>query len=113
MSERPSSTAIQLASGKQINGGSFNYNIIKYIGHGGSGVVYRAHCEVRQEDVAVKFFVPIYAQKFLSSMSDTAQQQAIKDLQEHYRKELILIRHQALKYSPMESCQRLNDFFVI
>src|SRR5574337_1306784 len=24
---------------------------------------------------------------------------------------LILIRHQTLKYSPMESCQRLNDFF--
>lgn len=88
MSERSSSPAIQLASGKQINGGSFTYNIIKYIGHGGSGVVYRAHCEVRQEDVAVKFFIPIYAHKFLSSASDTVQQQAIKDLQEHHRKEL-------------------------
>jgi len=26
---------------------------------------------------------------------------------------LILISRQTLKYSPMESCQRLNDFFVI
>ena len=46
-------------------------------------------------------------------MSEKEFERTVSKTKKPEFKHLILISHQTLKYIPMESCQRLNDFFVI
>ena len=52
---------LKLEKDREIPGGasSGTYKILKYVGRGGSGVVYRARSEPPFPDVAIKFFLPL------------------------------------------------------
>lgn len=85
--------AIIIKEGKSIKGRQFKYEIVKPIGTGLSGVVYRAKCIDRGFDVAIKFFLPLYDLKHHQLSSPESRRKAMEESVAFQRKEIDCLHH--------------------
>lgn len=70
---------LTLKPGKRIKGDRLTYTIADFAGREGSGVVYRASCIETAEDVAIKFFLPLYELNLTLFESSATQQAALEE----------------------------------
>ena len=75
---------LRISRKQVIAGNKLKFSSNDFVGQGGSGIVYRSRCKQTGEQVALKFFLPLYQ---LQNNLFTAPKD-LADLQEIYRKEI-------------------------
>lgn len=83
---------LRLKSGKRVRGQQFNYTIGDPLGKGGTGIVYQAKCVETAEQVAIKFFLPLFEINLSLFETSASKQKALEDLEELHRKEIACLR---------------------
>ena len=83
---------LTIRKGKKLKGQTFSLEVDAYLDHGGSGIVYRGVCAETRDEVAIKFFLPLYQLNLSLFKSSATQRHAMEDLATFHRRELECLR---------------------